>query len=63
MNRPLTDKEEAYVENLAAIAGRLAAVVEWCVNHDGETLADNRAQLSIAREALADARKIYDAAE
>lgn len=49
MQRPLTAREEAYVDSLAALAGRLAAVVEWCVENDGETLFDNPHQLAHAK--------------
>lgn len=44
---------------LAAQVGSLAAVVEWCVEHDGECLVDNPRQLVHARKVLADARKHY----
>lgn len=43
-----------YVE----ITGRLAAIVEWCVNNSGETLDDNPKQLAYAQNALADARRM-----
>lgn len=56
MKRPLTDTEEAFVDDLAGLAGQLAAVVEWCVEHDGETLADNPHQFLRAKQVLADAR-------
>lgn len=41
--------------NLAALVGKLSAVVHWCVEHDGECLADNPHQLEEARRILAEA--------
>jgi hypothetical protein len=59
--RSLTAREEAYIDKLATLAGRLAAVVEWCVENDGETLFDNPHQLASAKLVLADARAFRDA--
>lgn len=42
---------------LAGTVGKLAAVVEWCVNNSGETLGDNPRQLTFAKDALAEARR------
>jgi hypothetical protein len=62
MEKPMTHAEAAeklaleYVE----ITGRLAAVVEWCVNNSGETLDDNPRQLAYAKSALSDARRMRD---
>jgi hypothetical protein len=39
----------------ADLAGRLAAVVEWFVAHDGACLRDNPAVLALACETLAEA--------
>lgn len=41
---------------LAELVGELCAVVNWCVGHDGECLADNPHQLAIARRVLEKAR-------
>jgi len=41
-----------YVE----LAGRLAAVVEWCVTNEGETLGDNPQQHAYAKRVLAEAK-------
>ena len=41
---------------LAAMAGELAAVVAWCIDHADECLADNPYQLATAKRLLAKAR-------
>jgi len=46
---------ERVVLSYVELSGRLAAIVEWCVENDGECLADNPPQLAYAREILADA--------
>jgi hypothetical protein len=61
---PVTELEEVMAleeaERLALeyveLAGELAAAVEWCVSHSGETLGDNPRQLAYARKVLAKAR-------
>jgi hypothetical protein len=47
---------EALAMKMAALVGRLAAVVEWCVENAGEFLSDNPHQLGHATTALAMAR-------
>lgn len=47
---------EAVALNLARLCGRLSAVVEWCIEHDGECLGDHPKQLAYAREVLSDSR-------
>lgn len=49
-----TDAIEQIAIELAALTGRLAAVVVWCVEHKGECLADNPVQLAIAEKVLAE---------
>ena len=48
---------------LAGLVGDLAAVVEWCVDRDGECLGDNPRQLAIAKRVLLDARKLLPPAK
>lgn len=40
----------------AALVGELSAVVEWCIDHDGECLSDNPHQLAHAQKVLDKAR-------
>lgn len=47
---------ERFALDLAGQVGSLAAVVEWCIEHDGECLGDNPRQLAYARKVLAEAR-------
>lgn len=56
----MNDADEELALEYVALCGRLAAIVEWCVKHDGETLADNPKQLAYAKEVLADARRRYN---
>lgn len=44
------------IMDFAALCGRLASIVEWCVENDGKCLADNPKQLAFARRALNMAR-------
>lgn len=54
-------EEMAY--ELAGLVGELSAVVEWCVERDGECLGDNPKQLALAKKALAKARARLPQAE
>lgn len=53
----MNDLAEAVALDLAALVGRLCAIVEWSVESEGECLGDNPKQLAYAKKALADARK------
>ena len=48
---------------LAGLVGDLSAIVEWCIEWDGECLGDNPKQLAIAKRVLAEARKFLPPAE
>lgn len=52
----MNDLAEKMALDLVALTGRLCAIVEWCVEWDGECLGDNPDQLAYAQKALADAR-------
>lgn len=54
----MTDKTERLAMRLAGLAGKLTAMLTWCVEHDGETLADNPHQLAVAKLLLQEARSI-----
>lgn len=45
---------------LAALVGDFCAVIEWCVEHEGECLGDHPARLDIAKRTLAKARKYLE---
>jgi hypothetical protein len=50
----------AAIKPYIEIAGKLAAIVEWITERDGECLADNPHQLKMARQYLAEARRLRD---
>lgn len=52
MNTPA----EKMALELAALVGELSAVVEWCVENDGECLGDHPKQLHHAQRVLIKAR-------
>jgi hypothetical protein len=53
-----THEAQQVALKLAAICGKLCAVVEWVIDRDGECLGDNPRQLAYAKDALAQARAL-----
>jgi hypothetical protein len=53
----MNDLDEKMALGLAGLVGRLCAVVEWCIERDGECLGDNPKQLAFAKQVRAEARK------
>lgn len=54
----MTKTDEEVALEYVRLCGKLAAIVEWCVKHDGETLADNPHQLAYAKNVMATARQM-----
>lgn len=52
----MNDAAERLALEYVDLCGKLAAVVEWCVEHPNECLADNPPALGLATIALRDAR-------
>lgn len=52
----MTAEELAF--NLAGLTVELTAIVEWCVERDGECLGDNPKQLAYAKRIIAKSRAL-----
>lgn len=62
MSITITAAENRSMDELAELAGRLAAIVEWCVENEGECLGDHPHNLTNAKAVLAKAKARYDSA-
>lgn len=56
----MTREEMAYATAQAELCGKLAAIVRWCVENDGETLFDNPTVLTKAHEVLAERDALHE---